>query len=147
MRPRFLKQETRYSCAPACLRMVLTTFGIDQTEAELRALTDCTPLGTQAFQVVGTARKFGLTSSRKCILASVDELGELVSEGMSPIVYVDLWPLQGGQSGQHHSLVVVAVGSRRVTVLNPLAGEEEISREDFDAAWAQMRRLAILISP
>jgi len=127
--------------------MVLSAFGINQTEAELRALTDCTPFGTQAFQIVDAARKFGLTSSRKCTLASVDELGELVSEGMFPIVYVDLWPLRGGQSGQYHSLVVIAVESQGVTVLDPLAGEEEMSGEDFDTAWAQMRRLAILISP
>jgi hypothetical protein len=43
--PPFYKQETRYSCAPACLRMALSALGIDVEESYLRHLTDCTPLG------------------------------------------------------------------------------------------------------
>ena len=30
------QQETRYSCAPACLRMVLSAWGVEVEEAELR---------------------------------------------------------------------------------------------------------------
>lgn len=36
------KQETPYSCVPACLRMVLSSFGLELQEAELRTLCDCT---------------------------------------------------------------------------------------------------------
>jgi ABC-type bacteriocin/lantibiotic exporter with double-glycine peptidase domain len=70
----------------------------------------------------------------------------LLDEALFPIVYVDLWPIKGGLSGQYHSLVVVAVERERVIVLDPLVGERHISREDFQTAWEEMRLLAIVIS-
>lgn len=41
-KPPLHKQETEYSCAPACLKMVLDSFGDIYTEKELRELCDCT---------------------------------------------------------------------------------------------------------
>jgi ABC-type bacteriocin/lantibiotic exporter with double-glycine peptidase domain len=106
--PPFYKQETRYSCAPTCLRMVLSALGLDMEEASLQHLTDCTPLGTEAFQVLEAARHLGFPASRTYTLTSLDELASVVASGAFPMVYVDVWPLQGGRSGQAHALVVVA---------------------------------------
>jgi ABC-type bacteriocin/lantibiotic exporter with double-glycine peptidase domain len=145
-KPPFRKQETRYSCAPACLRMVLGGLGVELDEARLRALTDCTQLGTEAFQLVEAARRLGFSASRKYTLASVDELSRLLEEGLFPIVYVDLWPLRGGRSGQFHSLVVVGVEPDGVVVLDPLSGESRLARDDFEAAWAEMRYLTIVVA-
>lgn len=145
-KPPFFKQETRYSCAPACLRMVLGGFGVEVSEAELRHLSDCTPLGTDAFRLVEAARHFGFTASRKHTLASLDELARLIDEGLFPIVYVDLWPLRGGLSGQFQSLVVINVEPESVLVLDPLAGERGLAREEFQAAWAEMHLLTIVIA-
>ena len=145
-KPPFRKQETRYSCAPACLRMVLGAFGVDLDESSLRALTDCTPLGTDAFQLVEAARHLGFTASRKHTLTSVDELRRLLEEGLFPIVYVDLWPLRGGRSGQFHSLVVIGVEPDGVVVLDPLTGESKLARADFAAAWGEMHFLTIVVA-
>jgi hypothetical protein len=57
-----------------------------------------------------------------------------------------MWPLRGGVSGQYHSLVVVAVEPESVMVLDPQVGERSIPRLDFQAAWAAMRFLTIVIS-
>src|SRR3989442_7882841 len=127
------KQETRYSCAPACLRMVLSAWGVEVEEAELRQLADCSPLGTDAFQLVEAARALGFTATRKYTLASVDDLARLVDDGFFPIVYIDLWPIRGGVSGQYHSLVVLSITYESVVVLDPLVGERSIPREDFQA--------------
>jgi ABC-type bacteriocin/lantibiotic exporter with double-glycine peptidase domain len=78
--PPFYKQETRYSCAPACLRMVLSALGMDVEESHLRHLTDCTPLGTEAFQVIEAARHLGFPASRKYTFASLDELASVVAD-------------------------------------------------------------------
>ncbi len=80
------------------------------------------------------------------MLESLEELSSLIDEGNFPIVYVDVGPLQGGLSGQNHALVVIAVDSEDVSVLDPLAGERSIPREDFQAAWPEMRFLTIVIS-
>jgi ABC-type bacteriocin/lantibiotic exporter with double-glycine peptidase domain len=126
--------------------MVLSALGVDVAEAPLRHLTDCTPLGTEAFQVLEAARHLGFPASRKYTLASLDELAAVVATGAWPIVYVDLWPLQGGRSGQIHALVVVAVAHAQVTVLDPLVGERQLPREDFEAIWAATRWLTLMVA-
>jgi len=126
--------------------MVLRTLGIDLSESELRQLTDCSPFGTDAFQIVEAARRLGFRSSRKFTLGSVDDLRDLIVQGCYPIVYVDLWPIKGGLSGQYHSQVVISVDDEQLIVLDPLVGESAITRLDFDVAWSQMHRLAIIIS-
>jgi ABC-type bacteriocin/lantibiotic exporter with double-glycine peptidase domain len=125
--------------------MVLGSLGADVDEPGLRRLTDCTPLGTDAFQLVEAARELGFTASRKYTLSSIDDLARLLDEGLFPIVYVDLWPIRGGQSGQFHSLVVVNIRRDNILVLDPLVGESNLSRDDFQAAWAEMRFLTIVV--
>jgi ABC-type bacteriocin/lantibiotic exporter with double-glycine peptidase domain len=126
--------------------MVLSALGVDVAEAHLRHLTDCTPLGTEAFQVLEAARHLGFPASRKYTLASLDELAAVVAAGAWPIVYVDLWPLHGGRSGQIHALVVVAVAQAQVTVLDPLVGECQLPQDDFEAIWAATRWLTLMVA-
>jgi ABC-type bacteriocin/lantibiotic exporter with double-glycine peptidase domain len=126
--------------------MVLSGFGLQIDEAELRRLSDCTPLGTDAFRLVEAARQLGFIASRKHTLSSLDELARLIDEGLLPIVYVDLWPIRGGLSGQFHSLVVISIERENVLVLDPLVGERRLTREEFQAAWAELRFLTIVIA-
>ncbi len=126
--------------------MVLDALGVPLDEAQLRDLTDCSPLGTDAFQLVEAARQLGFMPSRKYTLESLEELTSLIDEDMFPIVYVDMWPLQGGFAGQIHAFVVIEVNQEHVFVLDPLVGERELSRQDFLAAWAAMRLLTIVIN-
>ena len=125
--------------------MVLDALGVHIDEAMLRERSDCSPLGTDAFQLIEAARQCGFPASRKHTLASLEELVWLLEEEFFPIVYVDMWVLHGGLSGQNHALVVVAVDSEYVTIFDPLVGERRISREDFQAVWAEMRFLTIVI--
>ncbi len=80
--------------------MVLSAFGVHVEEARLRDLTDCSPLGTDAFQLLEAVRQLGFPASRKYTLASLEELATVLEDGNFPIVYIDMWPLQGGRSGQ-----------------------------------------------
>jgi len=114
-------------------------------EAQLRHLTACSPLGTDAFQLIEAARQLGFPATRKYTLASIEELGLVVGEGGFPIVYMDMWPLQGGLSGQYHAVVVIGVDADSVTVLDPQVGERRLPWEAFQAAWAAMRFLTIVI--
>jgi ABC-type bacteriocin/lantibiotic exporter with double-glycine peptidase domain len=125
--------------------MVLGGFGLEMDEGRLRSLTDCTPLGTDAFQLVEAARQLGFTASRKYTLSSIDELSRLLDEGLFPIVYLDLWPIRGGVSGQFHSVVVIGMEKNDISVLDPLIGERTLAKEDFQASWAEMRFLTIVI--
>jgi hypothetical protein len=73
--------------------MVLSALGVEVEEAYLRQLTDCSPLGTDAFHVIEAARQLGFPASRKYTLTSLEDLAAVVAEGTFPIVYVDLWLL------------------------------------------------------
>jgi len=53
--------------------MVLAALGHPMAEDMLCVLTDCSPLGTDAFQVVEAARQLGFPASRKYTLASLEE--------------------------------------------------------------------------
>lgn len=125
--------------------MVLSALGYEASELLLRQLSDCSNFGTNAFQLVEAARQLGFTASRKYTLATLEELVELMAQGLFPIVYVDLWPFKGGVSGQQHALVVLAVNADSVLVLDPLEGERELSQPEFLAAWREMRFLTIVI--
>jgi ABC-type bacteriocin/lantibiotic exporter with double-glycine peptidase domain len=125
--------------------MVLSTLGCQVDEARLRQLADCSPFGTNAFQLIEAARHLGFSNSCKHTLASLEELGELIEQGFFPIVYIDLWPVKGGVSGQQHALVVLAVEAEKVIVLDPFEGERELTHPEFLAAWREMRFLTIVI--
>lgn len=122
--------------------MVFSAFGLETTEAELRALCDCTIFGTDALKAVDAARQLGFAKTIKSNL-SFDDLVELTASGYFPIVYVDLRPIQA-QAG-FHALVIVEVGQSRVAVYDPAVGERQLPRSTFVIAWALQQNLAIIV--
>jgi ATP-binding cassette, subfamily C, bacteriocin exporter len=125
--------------------MALWAWGYEIDESELRRLTDCTPFGTNAFQLVQAARQLGFTASRKYTLAALHDLAKFTQLHLNPIVYVDLWPLKGGLSGQQHALVVLDIEMKQVVVFDPLQGERKLSHDDFLSIWSEMRFLTIVV--
>jgi ABC-type bacteriocin/lantibiotic exporter with double-glycine peptidase domain len=124
--------------------MVLTSFGRALSEAELRALCDCTPFGTEALNAVDAVRQLGFVGTGKYTL-SIDELATQIRRGLSPIVFVNTLPIDGIPGG--HALVVVSVDQTDVPVYDPLYGERHLSRATFESAWAMLHNLTILIQP
>lgn len=137
-KPRLHRQETKYSCAPACLLMLLDAFGISKTEAEIRRDSKCTPIGTDADDLLAAAKKYGFTGSIKAYYLSFTQLRKELQEGHYPIVYL-LQPPE-------HSVVVVEIDRKGVHVLDPILGERTIPRRLFEEQWKDMRRVTIVIS-
>lgn len=124
--------------------MILSSFGIELPEAELRARCDCAPaFGTDALMVVEAARQLGFPLTAKHNL-QLTELEAIINQGYFPIVFVNLSPLDG--LDEQHALVVVEVNESIVTVYDPLFGERSLERESFSAAWGLKRNLAILVA-
>lgn len=142
LKPPFHKQETRFSCVPACLRMVLLAFGVEVSESQLRISCDTTRLGTDALKAVDAARELGFEDSAKHTLTA-DELKGLVESGHYPIVFVSLLPIDARDD--FHALVVTEFRQGNVLVLDPLVGERAIPEQVFGAAWGMRHNLAILI--
>jgi ABC-type bacteriocin/lantibiotic exporter with double-glycine peptidase domain len=142
-RPSYFLQETPYSCVPACLRMVLGSFGISKTEEELRALCDCTIWGTRSENAIDGLRKLGFTRTEKQNL-DFHLLGEQLEMGRYPIVFVGV-RFRPDTHPEKHAVIVVKIGENGVEVLDPLRGEIILSHEEFEAEWSYMRRLTILV--
>lgn len=142
-KPRFHRQETTYSCVPACLRIALSSFGVEITEERLRELCDCTPVfGTEALQAIKAAHQLGFTGTAKHTL-SFDELRSLVEDEHYPIVFIDLRPISGIK--QAHAAVVGAFSDEAVIVYDPEYGKRSLSHQSFNTAWALRHNLAILV--
>ncbi len=141
-RPIFHQQETPDSCVPACLRMVLSGFGIEKSETELRQLCDCGIFGTVALKAVDAARQLGFSNTRKCTL-SIEELENLIVSSSYPIVYVNLLPID--QYKCAHAMVVIGIEETVVSVFDPLQGERQLLRSTFEEAWGIMHNLSILV--
>ena len=146
-KPPLFKQETGFSCAPACLRMVLASLGIAKSEEELRKLSDCSKLlGTRAMSLVEAARKLGFLETGKFTLNLAELVMEVSSENW-PIVYLrtQLFP---GTKRQEHAVVVTRIDIDEVEALDPWRGELKLSLEEFQKEWlypAGTSGLAILV--
>lgn len=150
-KPTLHKQETEYSCAPACLKMVLESFGLVHTEQQLRELCDCRYdsvflLGgadNHPFKVKAAAQTLGFVNT-KIANPSFGELKSELERGLYPIVYVKA-QLAPDKPLQKHAVVVVEIGENSVEIRDPWRGELVLSEAAFLSEWVSARRVTILV--
>lgn len=139
------RQETPYTCTPACVRMVLEFFGLNLQEAEITRLLETDGSGT----VLGR-------------IANVEPLGFAVSVGPGTFVDIQAAFAEGlpviapvktlllpnnGPPDCSHCVVVAGATRAKVAICDP----EQNSAPDvlpatvFQAAWKQKQnRMAVL---
>ncbi len=122
--------------------MVLSSFGLDIAEAELRVKCDCTVFGTDALKTVDAARQLGFNGTAKHTL-SLPEIESALSGGHYPIVLVDLRPIDGVRGT--HAMVVIGTTASAVNIYDPARGERFIPRRTLVAAWTIQNNLAIIV--
>jgi len=122
--------------------MVIGSFGLDIPESELRARCDTTIIGTDALKAVEAARQLVFAGTAKYTL-TLDDLREVIAAGNHPITFVSLLPLDANPD--IHAVVVVALTTQDVLILDPLQGERSAPLQIFNTAWMMSRNLAILI--
>ena len=74
---------------------------------------------------------------------SINELTNLVSQGHSPIVFVEMYPIDGIY--QVHALVVLSISEFAVQVYAPAKSERLIPRDIFHVAWKLRHRLTVIV--
>ena len=126
--------------------MVFSHFNLSVSEAELRARCDCTIFGADPPYIVDVARQFGFGKTDIQNL-SPDELQSILDEGLYPIVYVSLLPIDAREGSQ--ALVAldmdVDIEDGAVTVYDPDQGERVLPLGAFLKAWELKRNLAIIV--
>ena len=139
----FFRQETPYSCVPACLRMVLAHFDVEANEDELRRRAYTTHLGTSASDAVACVKSYGL-QAEEIRDATLGNLREWPGRNLFPILFIDLRPIYG-EVGRH-AIVAEAISETQLTYLDPLSGPRTSQLGTLEQAWSLASHRAILIT-
>lgn len=137
-------QEQPTSCVAACVRMVLTGFGLAWTEGQVRAL-----LGRPRLGITLTAAQAHLLHAGAGATLheawSLDDRREAVRRSYAPIVGVERHLL--GHLPASHAVVVVQVISHSVEILDPFAGPQpqRYGHETFVRAWEMVGHEVLVV--
>jgi len=142
LKPPFLKQETPDSCAVACLRAVLHSYGHIADEALLRQLSGTTSSGTLSDDLVKCARTLGFEAEKE--YSSLALLKQHLTDNQYPILYLNLLFIDGIDSV--HAVIATEMQDEFIAVIDPLEGERRLPRPAFAQAWQMINNLAILVS-
>ena len=137
----FHKQEMAYSCAVACLKMVLEAFGKGIDESELRRLCNTTELGTFADDIVSCAIELGFKAEKTYL--AIDNLKRLMEKDIFPIVYVNTYSLNSIFAT--HAIIVEEIEDGEVMIIDPLDGRKTVPLKIFDNLWDACNNLTIIV--
>lgn len=142
MKVKYYKQETDYSCFPACIRMLLDYQGVKKEEKGLRLLFHTTPLKGGSWPRVKDGLKELNIEFEWGINFSLEELKSLVQQNMPVVVSIDIVFL-GGDEHQSHTVVVTEMTDEFVIVHDPERGESmRIDIKQFLEAWSNRGYIA-----
>jgi len=140
------KQETDYSCFPACIRMLLDYHGIKKEEKELRLLFHTTPLKGGSWPNVKDGLKQLNINFEWGINFSLEEVKRLIQHDTPVVVSIDI-AFFGGDEHQNHTVVVTDIGEF-VIVHDPERGESiQIDIKQFLDAWSNREYIAGYLKP
>jgi ABC-type bacteriocin/lantibiotic exporter with double-glycine peptidase domain len=137
----FHKQERAYSCAVACLKMVLEAFGKEIDDSELRRLCNTTELGTFADDIVSCTIELGFNAEKTYL--AIANLKRLLEEDIFPIVYVNTYSLNGIFAT--HAIIVEEIEDGEVMIIDPLDGRKTVPLKIFDNLWDACNNLTIIV--
>ncbi len=137
-------QERPTSCVAACVRMVLTGFREDWTEAELRKVLGRARLGITLAATVERLVRQGATAELQGDWG-IDDLRDALRRNRYPIIGVERHPL--GHPSASHAIVAVQVTGQHVQALDPLDGPrpQRYGVRTFELAWQLAGRDVLII--
>lgn len=127
----FRKQERPYSCAVACLRMLLAHYGIDVDEATLREQCHTGETGTRAGDLVACIRDYDFDAEIQHL--TVEELRSLLDEGVYPIAYIDMCPTSPAR--YTHTVIIEDCEDDQLLIVDPNAEPRVVKLSDFLENW------------
>lgn len=146
----YYKQETPFTCALACLRMVLEPIGRKITEYELSKIIGFDiDVGFSASMIRQTCDILGI----KCKINfenTVEKLKELVHKQIFPICMTSPAVIYDMLDTEHkHFIVIKDITDKNIIINDPDQefGEEgkEISIDKFLKAWRELANMLIIV--
>lgn len=131
----WLSQEQDYSCLPACVRIVLSHFGMNLSEQEIGLACKTTPRGTDLDEAAAGLISLGL-KVMKLKQAGIDEILRSLKQQRPVIAFLSVQELPYGFAIGMHAVVVNGYEENQVSFIDPARGEEiTISMKTFLKAW------------
>ena len=139
----FYPQETRYSCVPACLRMILAHMDILVDEAVLRECCHTDRLGTTVRDTVNCIQSYDLRTFAATD-ATMEQLEIWLANERYLIVYLNLFPID--TLWVLHAVVAEEVSGESVTLMDPIVGRRVVHANTFEQGWQMSKRQVIVIN-
>ena len=140
-------QEQPSACVAACLRMVLTSFGQYHSESAIRRLRGNPRFGITLTQAAQRLRAVGAVTQWHGDWG-LDDVRDGLRDGVYPIVGIERRFF--GYPSATHAVVITAVQSMTVEMLDPLVGPAPHMSHSttFIPAWQSAGQEAlVLLSP
>ena len=137
----FHKQETKYTCGAAAMRMALEFFGFKKSEKEVVKIIGSSPNhGTWFKDFSKAAKKFKLNYVEK-ENGKISELKQLIREGYKIIVcYLDLKEKTYGVVVDHYT-VVNKIDDKNIYFFDPCYGNKhKYAINYFKKIWKSRKR-------
>jgi ABC-type bacteriocin/lantibiotic exporter with double-glycine peptidase domain len=141
-KPRLFRQEKFYTCAVACLRMVLDFHGRECDEANLCELCATDFSGTSPDALVDAARQLGFKAEKT--YGEIIDLRNYQERGLFPILFINLLSIDGRD--MTHAVVFEAITRNSIKVLDPWQNARSIPLDKFKIGWNKTRNLAIIVT-
>lgn len=130
------------ACLPACVRMVLTTFGEQRSEAAWAKRLGSYEYGTPSSRVTRLASRRYEVEYRSFSLV---ELKNKLEQGLYPIVFVYAGFLDWADFEGFHALVLVEITEDSVWLHDPslATGPTQLSIDGFLLTWEEFDNLLL----
>ncbi|MEK7728777.1 MAG: cysteine peptidase family C39 domain-containing protein [candidate division KSB1 bacterium] len=129
-KPRLFRQEKIYSCAVACLRMVLDFYGCERDEVSLCELCATDYSGTSPDALVAAAQQLGFNAEKR--YADIFDLMDYQKLGLFPILFINLLSIDGRD--MTHAVVLESITRNSLKVLDPWQNARSIPIDKFRVA-------------
>lgn len=123
--------------------MVLSYYGHDIDEATLRDCCHTTNAGTRADDVASCAKHHGVDADH-IRSSNSNALHKWLGTGIFPIVLLNMFPID--LIWRMHAVVIIAIDSRSVHLLDPAQGRRVASVGAFEQAWQMNLNRAIVVT-
>ncbi|MCD4843602.1 MAG: C39 family peptidase [Methanosarcinales archaeon] len=144
----YFEQENWYTCGPACLRMVLAFYGINQTENELITISNCTKRGTSPGQLSIAAREFNLQGV-SIKNANISDIKQEINADRPVIVLIDPEYIYNRSIDNNgHFIVIVNVRDNMIVYNDPNIQDGKLlycTSEAFLNAWNAKKNRIVTI--
>jgi ABC-type bacteriocin/lantibiotic exporter with double-glycine peptidase domain len=137
-------QELSSSCVSACIRIVLTAFGVTVSEKQVRRLLQHDKFGLSLASAQNRLTEAGAVADLHYDW-NLDDLRDELRQGRFPIVGVERHLL--GYAPAAHAIVLSGISSQGIDVLDPMNGPlaKTYGLEAFNQAWALADKEVLVI--